>query len=166
MKQVRKFKWIPFAKKPCRMTKYSVESQVLLLKRKKINFFAFAPSLQYIIVAILFIMHFASSKRKAKSILHEKVSLLWLTDIGVALRGTIELANPLHAEAVLELAPDLWLESVAETHADSVLLVYRFQRLGQQVPAYLTNVLSYLKLLTITEIKQTALWYQTMNLQS
>ena len=67
-----------------------------------------------------------------------------LTNIAVALRGPVELADEADAEALLELAPDLGLDAVAEHEAHAVRLLLRAERLCQQVAADLPDVLRHL----------------------
>ena len=58
----------------------------------------------------------------------------------VALRRAIEFGNLGYPEPLGERRPDLWAESVADTHADTVLCVRRPVRLSQEVATDLTNV--------------------------
>lgn len=66
-------------------------------------------------------------------------------DAAVALCGTVELADLPHTEALRELLPDGGPQPVTHSQAHAVPPLYVANWLPQQVAAYLTDVLHYLR---------------------
>lgn len=66
-------------------------------------------------------------------------------DAAVALRGAVELADLPHTEALRELLPDSRPQPVTHSQAHAVPPLDVANRLPQQVAAYLTDVLHYLR---------------------
>lgn len=81
-----------------------------------------------------------AEQRTSMSLASQSVSVQ-LTDVCVALSGSVELSDDGNVEALHELFPDLRPETVAEGETDAMLSIGGLGRLSEQVAGNLSNVL-------------------------